>query len=307
MKQRFFALCAAAVLAVCCLGLVRLLGAPKTPDVVHVSSAARSDRPTLAFFGDGTDPWWEELSDGLDRWADEQGWALITYDCNGNPTARKGQVEDLARRERADAAVLCGVGDGEQLTDWAQTLSEAKVPVVVLSRHSLGDIENVACRVCPEAGEPFASIADWFHGGGLLLLADLPDDPLVETAREVLADNGAQVLDYGACWGAEEYAADYLARTLDSFPQTGGVLAFSRAGALGAKSVLGDRDVPVLCLTYGPAVEEDLALGELDAAVEVPAREALRALEICIPKARSGEAEALYPLTVRIRAARADT
>ncbi len=307
MKQRLCALCAAVVLAVCCLGLVRLLGTPGAPELLPVPSAAPDERPVLALFGASTDPWWEELSDGLDRWADEQGWALLAYDCRGNPTAQKGQVEDLVRREQADVAVLCGVGDGEQLAGCAQTLSEAKVPVIVLSRRSVGDVEGAACRVCPEDGEPYGSIADWFGRGGLLLLADVPDDPEVETAREALEDSGARVLDWGACWGGEEYAADYLTRALGSFPGADGVVAFSRAGALGAKDALDGRDVPVLCLEYGPAVEEDLALGELDAAVEVSAQEALRALETCIPKVRSGDAEALYPLSVHIRTGRADT
>lgn len=303
MKQRFFALCAAAVLAVCCLGLVRLLGAPKAPDVLPAPSAAPAGRPTLAFFGDGTDPWCQEVSDGLDRWADEQGWALIAYDCKGNPTAQKGQVEDLARREKADVAVLYPAGDGEQLAGWVETLSEAKVPVVALSRHSLDGIENVACRVCPEEGEPYASVARW-SSGGILLLADLSDDPAVEITREALEDSGLRVLDYGACWGNEDYAADYLTRALERYPQAGGVVAFSRAGALGAKSALGDRDVPVLCLECGPAVEEDLALGRLDAAVEVSAQSALEALETCIPEVKSGEAEGLYPLDVQIHMAK---
>ncbi len=307
MKQRLFALCAAAVLAVCCLGLVRLLGTPGAPEVVPVPSAAPDERPVLALFGASTDPWWEELSDGLDRWADEQGWALLAYDCRGNPVAQKGQAEDLARRERADVAVLCPAGDGEQLAGCAQTLSEVKVPVIVLSRRSVGDVEGAAYRVCPEAGEPYAAVADWFDRDGLLLLADVPDDPEVETAREALEDGGGKVLDWGACWGSEDYAADYLDGALERFPGADGVVAFGRAGALGAKGALGDRDVAVLCLEYSPAVEEDLALGELDAAVEVSAQEALQALETCIPKVKSGEAEALYPLSVHIRTGRADT
>ena len=305
MKQRFFALCAAVALAVCGLGLVRLLGTPEAPDVRPAPSAAPDDRPVLAFFGSSADLWWEELFDGLDWWAENQGWALITYDCKGDPTAQKGQVEDLVRTERADVAVLYTVGDEAQLT---RTLSEAKVPVVVLSRRSLEAVPGAACRVCPEVGEPFAAIARQFPAGsGLLLLSDLPDDPMVETARETLQANGARALDHGACWWVEQYAGEYLAQALERFPQPDGVVAFSRAGALGAKDALDGKDVPVLCLEYGPAVEEDLAQGDIDATVEVPAQEALRALETCIPKVKSGEAEAFYPLDVQIRTQRADT
>lgn len=307
MKQRFFALCAAAALAVCCLGLVRLLGTPKARDIVPAPSASPDERPVLAFFGSSADPWCRELSDGLDRWAGEQGWDLIAYDCKGDPAAQKGQVEDLVRLERADVAVVYPVGNAEQLTDWAETLSQAKVPVVALSRQSLEVVEHVACRVCPEAGEPYASVAGWFHGGDLLLLADLPDDPGVETAREALEDNGARVMDYGACWGNETYAADYVTQALERFSRADGVVAFSRAGALGAGDAAGDEDVTVLCLEYGPAVEEDLALGRIDAAVEVPAQEALQALESCIPKVHDGEGEDFYPLAVHIRTGRADT
>ncbi len=303
MKQRFFTLCAAAVLAVCCLGLVRLLGAPKAPPLTPAPSSTRADRPVLAFFGDGTDPWCEAVSDGLDGWADEQGWDLLTYDCRGNPTARKGQVEDLTRLEQADVAVLCGVGDARQLTEWVEVLDGAKVPAVVLSRQSLADVPGAACRACPEDGELYAAVAGCFPGGDLLLLAAPPDEPRVEAARAALEDNGAGVLDCGVCWGSEEYAANYL----DAFPQAGGVVAFSRAGALGAKRALGDRDVTVLCMDYGPAVEEDLALGALDAAVEVSAQSALQALETCIPKVKSGDAEAFYPLTVHVRTGQKDT
>ncbi len=304
MRQRFFALCAAVVLAVCGLGLVRLVGTPEAPDVLPVPSAAPDDRPVLAFFGSSADPWCEALFDGLDRWAEEQGWALIAYDCKGNLTALEGQVEDLARREQADVAVLYAAGDAEQLADWARTLDEAKVPVVALSRRSLeAGVAGVTCRVCPEAGEPYASIARRFPAGsGLLLLSDLPDDPEVEAAREGLEANGMRVLDSGACWWVEQYAADYLGRALARFPQPDGVVAFSRAGALGAKGALGDADASVLCLEYGPAVEEDLALGRLDGAVEVSAREVLQVLETCVPKVKSGEAEAFYPLAVRVRA-----
>lgn len=302
MKQRFFALCVLCALAVCCLAGVRLLGAPETPSAVPSPSGTPDDRPTLALFGDGTDAWSREVLDGLGRWAGEQGWELIAYDCNGSATAQQGQVENLARMEKADAAVLCPVGDAEQLAGWVETLGRAEVPVVVLSRRSVGDAPGAASLVCPEDGEPFAAVAGYFQGrGGLLLLADLPDDPVVETAREALEANGARVLDYGACWGAEDYAKDYLTQALERFPQAGGVVAFSRAGALGAKAALGDRDTPVLCLEYGPAVEEDLALGRMDAAVEVSASDAIQALETCVPAVRSGEGEDAYPLDVHIR------
>lgn len=308
MKQRFFALCALVALVGCGLAGARLFGRAGTPGAAPSPSPHRADRPVLALFGSSSDPWWESVSDGLERWAEDRGWDLIAYDCKGNPTAQQGQVEDLARTERADAAVVYPVGDSGQLAAWAETLDRAKVPVAVLSRRSLGETEHVTSRVCPEEGEPFAAIAGWFdRGGELLLLADLPDDPGVETAREALEAKGARVLDYGACWGSEDYAADYLAQALERFPRPDGVVAFSRAGALGAKAALGDREVAVLCLEYGPAVAEDLALGRLDAAVEVPAEEALRALEDCIPKVRSGDAEDVYPLEVRIRTGRADT
>ncbi len=292
MKQRFFALCAAAVLAVCGLGLARLLGSPKAPPVTPVPSPAPDDRPVLAFFGDGADPWCAGLSDGLDAWADEEGWALITYDCKGNPTARKGQVEDLLRTETARAALLYTPGDADAAQ--RELLEKAGVTVVTLSLWGEADIG-------PGDGLGDA-IADYLGTRrDVLLVADAPEDPRAQAAMDALADAALNVVEYGSCWGESGYAKAYLDGALERHPHVGAVLCLSREGAVGAGEALeaaGERD-EISVLSLGPL--EGPAQGQADGVLEVSREDVLPALAAALS---GGAAE---PLGVRVRTARADT
>ncbi len=292
MKQRFFALCAAAVLAVCCLGLVRLLGTPKTPDVLPAPSAARDHRPVLAFFGDETDPWCAGLSDELDRWAEDQGWALLAYDCKGSAAARQGQVEDLLRTETARAALLYTPGDEDAAQ--RELLEKAGVTVVTLSLWGKADIG-------PGDGLGDA-IADYLGARrDVLLVADTPEDPRTQAALDALADAALNVVEYGSCWGESGYAEAYLDGALERHPHVGAILCLSREGVLGADEALeaaGERG-EISVLSLDPS--EDPALGQADGVLEVSRADVLPALAAALSGA---EAE---PLGVRVHTARADT
>ncbi len=292
MKQRFFALCAAVVLAVCGLGLARLVGTPKAPPVAPVPSAARDNRPVLAFFGDGTDPWCAGLSDDLDRWAEEEGWALLAYDCKGSAAARKGQVEDLLRAESARAALVYTLGDADAAQ--RELLEKAGVTVVTLSLWGEADIG-------PGDGLGDA-IADYLGARrDVLLVADAPEEPRTQAALDALADTALNVAEYGSCWGESGYAKAYLDGALERHPHVGAVLCLSREGALGAHEALeaaGERE-EISVLSLDPL--EDPALGQADGVLEVSREGVLPALEAVLS---GGEAE---PLGVRIRTARADT
>ncbi len=279
MKQRFFALCAAVALVVCGLGLACLVGAPKAPEAVPVPSAAPDDRPTLAFFGDETDPWCQEVSDGLDRWADEQGWDLIAYDCKGNPTAQKGQVEDLLRTESARAALLYTPGDEDAAQ--RELLEKAGVTVVTLSLWGEADIGP---------GEGLGDVIADYLGArrDVLLVADAPEDTRAQAALDALADTALNVVEYGSCWGESGYAKAYLDGALERHPHVGAILCLSREGVLGA-------DEALEAIGKGDEISV-LSLDPADGALEVSREDVLPALEAAL----SGtEAE---PLDVILRA-----
>lgn len=298
LKRRFFTLCLtlALALALGCLAAVQWLTAPReTADPAPaVPSAPAEKGPTLAFLGDGEDAWCAPFFDWLDRWASEEGWTLISYDCEGSAAAQRGQLEDLLRTERVDLVVLYPADRDLETAP----LPERDIPVVVLGA---GDWPGT-CRVGPGPDEPYRSAGDWFgRGAEVLLLADLPDDPRVEEARAGLAAAGVTVLDYGACWSSPVYAKDYVDLALARFPEPDGVLAFSRAGALGTGDALGEaRKAKVLCLESGPEALEELALGGLDAVAEVPARSAFQALRLVIPAVLAGERDVVCEVPVEL-------
>lgn len=279
MKGRFLALWTVCALAVGAFGLVGLLPSGEAPPaVVSTASAPPEQAGTLAFFGDSSDPWCRPAMEALPAWAKEQGWGLITYDCKGNPTIRGGQVDDLVRVERADVAVLCGMNDHADKTSWSKALRRAGLRVITLSPHGVEPDEAVDCALSAAEGQPYLAAGQWLgQGAAVVLLADLPDDPAVEQAREVLERQGVTVLDYGACWSTPQFAQDYAAIAMERWPELDGVVAFGRQGGLGAKAALGDRG-KVLCLCWEEAMEAELADRRLDAAVEVSGEGILDAL-----------------------------
>lgn len=225
---------------------------------------------TLALLGDGQDPWCAPLYDELRPWAAAQGWRLVSYDCAGSVQTQRGQLDDLLRAEDPAAVILYDLGDGDWQAQAARTLDQSGVQSVTLSRWGGADVG-------PAPGQPWTAALAYLEGGALLL-TDLPDHPVLSAAQEAL---GSRLLSHGACWSTPAYAADYLALALPLYPQTGGVLSLSRAGALGAKTYLEEQglSIKVVCLEGGAETDIDLALGRIDGVVEVSREGLLDALE----------------------------
>lgn len=298
MTRRFFALCLVVGLALCALlGLRLALPAPKAPVPPPAPSYAPRPDKTLAFLGDAKDPWCAPLFDELRPWAGERGWSLITYDCGGNAATQKSQLEDLLRTEDATAAILYDLGDGDWQAEAVETLEKAGVRAVTLSRRGEADVG-------PAPGQPWTAAMEYLDAP-VLLLADLPEDPGLPAIQEALGD---ALAGYGACWSTPEYAADYLKQALPLYPQVGGVIALSRAGAVGARETLDKEEgippqalhIKVLCVEQGPETEEELALGRIDAVAEVPREGVLDALGQAL------EGKTPRPLDVQLRTAPKD-
>lgn len=307
MKRRFFTLFAVLVLAGCCLVGIRM-ARPAAPAALPEASPSPSAQagPTLALFGDSTDPLCEPLFAQLTDWASARGWSLITYDCRGNPTSQTGQLEDLVRNEHADCAVLClpraAGNEAHSQQQRLAILAKARIPTLTVDSGAYQPAGGrVVCRICPAQDEPYATAAGFFGAGRILLLADLPDDPWVEQAQAVLEARGLDVLGYGACWSNREYAQDYLTAALELYGPVDGVLCASLPGALGARDALGDdAAAKVLCLAQGPAVEDALALGQLDGALTADQSSLFSALQAALPGLPERTAPELCPIRVKL-------
>lgn len=298
LKKRFFVLCLVVGLALCAMAALSLASplAERPAPEPAPSYAPRPER-TLAFLGDGQDPWCAPLFDQLCPWARDRDWSLITYDCAGSVKAQQSQLEDLLRTETAAAVILYDLGDGAWQTQAVETLEEAGVQVVTLSRWGEADV-----GLAP--GQPWAAVMEYLDAP-VLVLADLPEDPSLSAIQEALGD---RLAGYGACWSTPEYAADYLDQALPLYPQVGGILCLSRAGALGAREALDQNGaiqpqalrIKVLCMDPGPETEKDLALGRIDAVAEVSQAGVLDALGQAL------EGQTPKPLDVQIRTALED-
>lgn len=247
-------------LALCAIVALRLIRTPQTPAAVPTPSYSPRPQRVLALLGDRSDPWCAPLFDQLGPWAKDRGWSLTTYDCAGSVQTQRGQMEDLLCAEAA-AVLLYDLGDREWQTEAVERLAEAGVQTVTLSRRGEADVG-------PAPGQPWAAAMEYLNGGRALLLTDLPDDPGLPAIQSALGD---RLAGHGACWSTPEYAADYLDRALPLYPQVSGVLALSRAGALGAKDYIEEHGLSVKVVTMDPSpeTETDLALGRMDAVVEV--------------------------------------
>ncbi len=298
MKRRGAALAALLVLVVCVLAGGRILSAREEADFPVLSPApVRRERPVLAYLGSSAHPWDRELTQALERAAGERDWTLVTYDCRGGAETQLRQAEDLARRGEARWAVLCPAdGDGSG----AALLERAGVRVVVVTPQGSDADWGESCRVSPAPGEPYAAAAAALDGvGPVAVVADLPDDPRAEPACQALASAGLEVDGYGACWGEADYAGDYLAQVLERRPRLGGVLAFSLAGAQGAKAALPEGRV--LCLETGEAARWALELGGVDGLVQVSGQEAARQTVAALTALAAGQTPAPEPLAVEVQ------
>lgn len=274
-------------LAVCAVAYFELcvsVRAPVPPPsrAIDLSQSSR----TLALLGDGQDPWCSPLFDEIRPWAAARGWRLVSYDCAGSVQTQQGQLSDLLRTETPAAAILYDLADGDWLAQAEEELERAGVQAVTLSRWGGGDVGP--------ALDQLWSVAAQGLDGGALLLTDLPDDPALSAARAALGD---RLLSNGACWATPAYAADYLRQALPLYPQAAAVLCLSREGAAGAKDYIEESrlNIKTVCLDPDPETGTDLALGRIDAWIEVSREGLLDALE----KALEGKEP--EPLTVTLK------
>lgn len=259
------------------------------------SPTAPEPEPTLALLGSSADPKCEPLYDALETWCRSNGWAFISYDCYGWPVSQGGQVEDLLRTERADVALLWPTGSQEELDGWAKALHNADCQVITLNRRvSAGCEAYVDCHLAPDPDALAAAAAEFLAtlpnaGREVLLLADLPDDPLVSSTQDALERAGLTVAESSVCWGQSQYAREYLSWALELHPNPGAILSLSSAGIPGAQEALGDQSIPILLLNCDPDGLDDPAPDGPDAVLGVSTQETLDKLTRAITSVAQGE------------------
>ena len=101
------------------------------------------------------------------------------------------------------------------------------------------------------------------------------------------------MLDENYTWGDKIYAERYLETGLDRFPEADAIVCASRHGTRGSLNTLRQRElrekIKILSLTYDPSLDDDLALGDLDAAAALSPKEAAEATVGLLPKVAKGE------------------
>lgn len=260
----------------------------------------------VAFFGDGSDPLCAPLYAALRDLAKERGWRLISYDCKGSADNQLGQLQDFLRHETANGAVVYSRLDREELDRQVEALYDATGHVVTIGQQAGSSAGRYVSAHLASGGESLNAAAAYFQKAlrgneGVLLLSDLPDPDWEAACTNAFEAQGIAILDHGYTWTGEAYAQRYLETALEAFPEAKGILCTSRAGTVGAWNTLqekGLRDrVKLVSLAYDAAVGDDLALGQLDAAVTVSPREAAELLEEVLPSVLEGKRPGVKTLT----------
>lgn len=271
-----------------------------------VSPSPAAEKQTVVFLGSSADPLCEPLFSDLETLCTQQGWRLISYDCKGRAAGQKGQIEDFLRTEAADAAVLWPVLEGEELDGQIKALAGQCPVVTVGQRPGTAAARLTASHVGADGTEQLRTLAGYLKknvakGQGVLLLTDLPDEDAEERIRRVFSVEQVDILGNNYTWGGAVYAERYLKTALDEVENVGAVVCVSRAGTAGTWNTLQEKDlrdrVKIVSLSYEPAMADDLALGELDAAVTVSPKETAECLAELLPKALKGENPAPKALT----------
>lgn len=276
------------------------------PQTEAVASSPAAEKQTVVFLGSSADPLCEPLFSDLEGLCTERGWRLISYDSKGRAAGQKGQIEDFLRTEAADAAVLWPVLEGEELDGQIKALAERCPVVTVGQRPGTAAARLTGSHVGADETEQLRTLAGYLKknmekGQGALLLTDLPDEDAEERIRRVFSVERVDILGNNYTWGGAVYAERYLKTALDEVENVGAVVCVSRAGTMGTWNTLqekGLRDkVKIVSLFYEPAMADDLALGELDAAVTVSPKETAKCLAELLPKVLKGEKTAPKALT----------
>lgn len=252
----------------------------------------------IAFFGSSQDPLCAPLFSAMEELCGEKGWRLISYDCKGRAAGQKGQMEDFLRTETADIAVVFSLLEQEELDRQAKALA-AQCPVVTVGQAvNVSARRYVAAHVGGDETERARTLAEYLKknrkaGQGVLLLTDLPDEEAERRIQRAFSDQRVEVLGKNYTWNGAVYAERYLTTALDDIDNVGAVVCTSRHGTTGTWNTLQEKDlrdrVKIVSLFYEPAMADDLALGELDAAVAVSPKEAAELVAEVIPKALNKE------------------
>lgn len=292
-------LCAALVLALLLLQplTAAIVASARPASTPAPSPSAAPETCTVAFFGATSDPFCAPLYAALEELCGARDWRLVSYDCRGYAVNQTGQIEDFLRTGTADVAVLYSVLEQDDLNDRVKELHKA-CPVVTVGQA----VERVAKRyvsahVGTDETERVRVLADYFKDNlkrdkGILLLCDVPDAAAERLYEQTLSKEKVTVQGKNYSWGDAVYARRYL-DSVDSFSDVGGILCTSRHGTAGAAATLGEKKlrdrIKIAALSYEPAMADDLALGELDAAVAVAPKEAGELLAEVLPKIVKGE------------------
>lgn len=282
------------------------LGAFDQPPAAAVTPTPGAEPPVAAFFGSSADPLCEGLFDDMEELCRREGWRLISYDCKGKPVSQKGQTEDLLRTETADVAVIWPVLEAEELDEAIEPLAK-QCPVVAVGKRPEGKAARlIAAYVGEDEQEQLAALAEYLQAGqdnvqGALLLTDIPDKPLEARYQRELSALHVEVLGNNYTWTGAVYARRYLITALDDIPGVDAVICTSRPGTEGTWNTLREKElrdkVLIVRLGWDQRVEDDLAVGALDAAVTVSPEELARRLGEVLPKALKGEKPGAVTLT----------
>lgn len=299
--------------AFCCAALVllRLLAAPGLFSPSEPRAAAPAPTPpaetaAVVFFGSAQDPLCGPLYGALEEACSKEGWRLVSYDCKGNAAAQAGQVEDFLRTGTADGAVLFSLCERKELDGQVKALA-AQCPVVTVGKEpGTGAARLTAAHIGEESGARSRALAEYLRrqlgrGQGALLLTDVPDEDAERQYRKAFAAEKVDILDSNYTWGGAVYARRYLDTALEEVEHVGAVVCTSREGTAGTWRALQEKElrgeVKIASLFYEPAMADDLALGELDAAVTVSSEEAAELLTAVLPRVLRGETPGEQTLT----------
>lgn len=292
-------LCAALVLALLLLQplTAAIVAANRPAPATSPSPAPSPDAPAVVFFGAANHPFCAPLYTELEDLCAERGWRLIQYDCLGYAVNQTGQLEDFLRTETADVAVLYSVLEQDDLNDRVKELHKV-CPVVTVGQEVGRTAKRyVAAHIGVDETERIRALATYFkknlkRNSGILLLCDVPDAAAERLYEQTLSEEKVTVLGKNYSWGAAVYAQRYL-NSVEDFDHVGGVLCTSRHGTVGTAATLEEKKlrdrIKIASLSYEPAMADDLALGDLDAAVAVAPREAGELLAELLPKIIKGE------------------
>lgn len=293
-------LCAALV-------LVLLLLQPLTAAIVASTRPASTPAPspsaapeihTVAFFGDASDPFCAPLYPALEELCKRQGWQLIQYDCRGRAAAQQGQLDDFMRNEVADVAVLYPLAESEELTKQVKALYKCCNVVTVSQQPRTVASRYIAAHVGPAQSGRVDALCDYLDRAlskskEVLLISDLPDPDISKEYQQEFSKRDVTVLDENYTWGDKIYAERYLETGLELFPQADAIVCASRHGTRGSLNSLRDKSlrskIKIVALDYTPEMEEDLILGELDAAVTLLPKDAAEQVTELLPKLLNAE------------------